>query len=49
MRKPQKREKKRELVEDTSGSGKPADLSVLQSLVAEMLVALGKNRVATVC
>ena len=43
MRKPQKREKKRELVEDTSGSGKPADLPVLQSLVAEMLVALGER------
>jgi GTP cyclohydrolase IA len=43
VRKPQKREKKRELVEDTSGSGKPADLPVLQSLVAEMLVALGER------
>ena len=43
MRKPQTREKKRELIEDTSGSGKPADLPVLQSLVTEMLVALGER------
>ena len=43
MRKPQKRENKRELIEDTSGSGKPADLPVLQSLVTEMLVALGER------
>ena len=43
VRKPQKREKKRELIEDTSGSGKPADLPVLQSLVTEMLVALGER------
>ncbi|WHZ27599.1 MAG: GTP cyclohydrolase I type 1 [Nitrospira sp.] len=43
MRKPQKRENKRELIEDTSGSGKPADLPVLQSLVNEMLVALGER------
>ncbi|MDC8447309.1 MAG: GTP cyclohydrolase I FolE [Nitrospira sp.] len=43
MRKPQKREKKRELIEDTSGSGRPADLPVLQSLVTEMLVALGER------
>lgn len=43
MRKPQAREKKRELIEDTGGSGKPADLPVLQSLVTEMLVALGER------
>ena len=43
MRKPQTREKKRELIEDTSGAGKPADLPVLQSLVTEMLVALGER------
>ena len=43
MRKPQKRENKRELIEDTRGSGKPADLPVLQSLVTEMLVALGER------
>lgn len=39
----QKRKKGREPVGDTSGSGKPADLSVLQSLVAEMLLALGER------
>ena len=43
MRKQQKRKKGREPVEDTSGSGKPADLSVLQSIVAEMLLALGER------
>ena len=43
MRKQQKREKRRESVEDTSGSGKPADLPVLQSLVTEMLLALGER------
>ena len=43
VRKPQTREKKRELIEDTSGAGKPADLPVLQSLVTEMLVALGER------
>jgi GTP cyclohydrolase I len=30
-------------VEDTSGSGKPPDLPVLQSLVTEMLLALGEK------
>jgi len=30
-------------VEDVEGSGKPADLDVLQSLVTEMLLALGEN------
>jgi GTP cyclohydrolase I len=30
-------------VEDTSGSGKPADLTALQSLVTEMLLALGEK------
>ncbi len=43
VRKPQKREKRQEPVEDTSGSGKPADLPVLQSLVTEMLLALGER------
>ena len=43
MRKPQTREKKREPIEDASGSGKPTDLSVLQSLVTEMLIALGER------
>ncbi len=43
MRKKRKREKGRESVEDTSGSGKPADLPALQSLVTEMLLALGEK------
>ena len=43
MRKQQKREKKREPVEDAGGSGKPADLEVIQSLVTEMLLALGEE------
>ncbi len=43
MRKQRKRDKGREPVEDTSGSGKPADLPVLQSLVTEMLLALGER------
>jgi len=43
VRKPRKREKGRESLEDTSGSGKPVDLSVLQSLVTEMLLALGEK------
>jgi GTP cyclohydrolase I len=43
VRKQQKRDKRRERVEDTSGSGKPADLPVLQSLVTEMLLALGER------
>jgi GTP cyclohydrolase I len=43
VRKPQKRPKKQELIEDTSGSGEPADLPVLQSLVTEILVALGER------
>ena len=43
MRKQQKRDKRREPVEDASGSGKPADLPVLQSLVTEMLLALGER------
>jgi GTP cyclohydrolase IA len=30
-------------VEDMEGSGRPADLDVLQSLVTEMLLALGEN------
>lgn len=43
MRKQRKRDKGREPVEDTGGSGKPADLPVLQSLVTEMLLALGER------
>jgi GTP cyclohydrolase I len=43
MRKQRKREKRREPVEDTGGSGKLADLPVLQSLVTEMLLALGER------
>jgi len=43
VRKQRKREKERESVEDTSGSGKPADLPALQSLVTEMLLALGEK------
>ena len=43
MRKPQKREKRREPVEDTSGSGKPADSPVLRALVTDLLVALGER------
>jgi GTP cyclohydrolase IA len=43
VRKPQKREKRREPVEDTSGSGKLADLPMLQALVTDLLVALGER------
>jgi GTP cyclohydrolase IA len=43
VRKKRKREKGRASVEDTSGSGKPADLPALQSLVTEMLLALGEK------
>ena len=43
MRKQRKREKERESVEDTSGSGKPADMPALQSLVTKMLLALGEK------
>jgi len=43
VRKQRKREKERESVEDTSGSGTPADLPALQSLVTEMLLALGEK------
>lgn len=43
MSKQQKREKRRIPLEDASGSGKPADLLVLQSLVTEMLLALGER------
>ncbi len=39
----QQRQKRRMPVEDTSGSGKPPDLPVLQSLVTEMLLALGEK------
>lgn len=43
MRKQRTRERKGESREDTSGSGKPADLPALQSLVGEMLLALGEK------
>jgi GTP cyclohydrolase IA len=43
VNKQQKREKRRIPVEDASGSGKPADLAALQSLVTDMLVALGEK------
>jgi GTP cyclohydrolase I len=36
-------EKRRELVEDTSGNGRPADSEALQSLVTQMLLALGEK------
>ncbi len=38
-----KKEKKQAAVEDTNGSGKALDLPVLQSLVTEMLLALGEK------
>jgi GTP cyclohydrolase IA len=38
-----KREKRRVPVEDANGSGTPPDLPVLQSLVTEMLLALGEK------
>lgn len=43
MRKSPKREKRAASVEDTNGSGRPPDLPVLQSLVTEMLLALGEK------
>lgn len=43
MKKQSKRAKRREPVEDTSGSGKVADLPVLQSLVTELLLSLGER------
>lgn len=43
MSKQQKREKRRIPLEDASGREKPADLPVLQSLVTEMLLALGER------
>ena len=43
MRKQRTRERKGESIEDTSGSGKAADLPALQSLVGEMLLALGEK------
>ncbi len=43
MRKQRKKKTGRESLEDTSGSGKPADLPVLQSLVTDMLLALGEK------
>lgn len=41
--KKQRKRLPREPVDETSGSGKPADLPVLQSLVTELLVALGER------
>ena len=38
-----KKEKRQATVEDTNGSGEAPDLSVLQSLVTEMLLALGEK------
>jgi GTP cyclohydrolase I len=35
--------RRRELVEDAGGTGRPADLEALQSLVTQMLVALGER------
>lgn len=43
VRKRRTSESKEEAREDTNGSGKPADLPVLQSLVTEMLLALGEK------
>lgn len=43
MRKSPKREKRPTSVEDASGSGRAPDLPVLQSLVTEMLLALGEK------
>lgn len=43
MKKHRTKERKGESIEDTSASGKPADLPVLQSLVTEMLLALGEK------
>lgn len=43
MRKPSKRAHRQRSVEDVNGSGQPPDLPVLQSLVTEMLLALGEK------
>jgi GTP cyclohydrolase I len=43
VRKQRTRERKGESIEDTSGSGKAADLPALQSLVGEILLALGEK------
>lgn len=43
MRKSPKREKRPTSVEDTNGTGRAPDLPVLQSLVTEMLLALGEK------
>lgn len=43
VRKRRTSESKGEAREDTNGGGKPADLPVLQSLVTEMLLALGEK------
>ena len=43
MGKQRTKERKGESIEDISGSGKYADLPVLQSLVTEMLLALGEK------
>jgi GTP cyclohydrolase IA len=37
------RRRPQRLIEDVSGNGRPADLDVLQSLVTEMLLALGEK------
>lgn len=43
VRKQRTKERKGESIEETSGSGEPVDLPVLQSLVTEMLLALGEK------
>ncbi len=43
MKTSRKGQASRRQIEDTSGSGKPPDLNVLQSLVTEMLLALGEK------
>ncbi len=43
MRKQSKRAHRQTSVEDVNGSGRPPDLPVLQSLVTEMLLALGEK------
>ncbi len=43
MKKRRTRERQGESIEETSGSGEPTDLTVLQSLVTEMLLALGEK------
>lgn len=43
MKKQRTRERKGESIEEMGGSGKPPDVPVLQSLVTEMLLALGEK------